>query len=593
MPGHDQYWRLFHSDSTRPYRSIRSFPFSRLSVLPPVFPHLTRVEYVSATEVRLSGSSPALLIPPSSPKPWPLRSAHIDNVPPSLLQAIVTGSALGICDGSYMPQRYPHLAAAAWILHSGSEQASTCHGVTQVHGQPAVINSFRAELQGMHALLLALTHICSTHGLSAGHVSIGCDNKGVLSLVQRPKAYVSCSSKHHDLLRAIVNTRRSCPLSLSFHYVAGHQDDLARFEDLPLLAQLNVQADSLAKQALHILGNQQASPLVTPLPNVGWTLFLKDLPVSSDPRPLLLDHLSYRSAIPYWIKRGQLTDYSASLIDWPLLDAALSSHPPTYRMWASKFASGHSAVGRTMAQWKRWDSPICPFCKLTDETTLHVLQCPHPHRTTTWHKEVASFHTWLQQADTYPVISQCFVTTLHQRGITPFSVSPRSPAMDAASNQSLIGFFNTLLGCLSPKWESLQAQYWVDTNSSRSPRLWAKRLCAQLLHLTHSMWVARNQHLQDLTLESLTTSTQLLIRQEFDLGVQDLLPPDRFYVLPSTNSDGFSLDRVLAMPLPDQQLWLSAVRSARTRGSQLSQAELSAMQSNFRHWLQPTNPGIP
>jgi len=104
------------------------------------------------------------------------------------------------------------------------------------------------------------------------------------------------------------------------------------------------------------------------------------------------------------------------------------------------------------------------------------------------------------------------------------------------------------------------------------------------------MWLARNQQLQTLNLETLTSSTQEQIRQEFDLGVQNLLPQDRFYVLPSTTIDGFSLDRVLGMPLPDQQLWLSSVRSARSRGTQLSQAELTAMQSNLRHWLQPPSP---
>jgi len=165
-----------------------------------------------------------------------------------------------------------------------------------------------------------------------------------------------------------------------------------------------------------------------------------------------------------------------------------------------------------------------------------------------WHKEVTSFHTWLQQADTSPVISQCFVTSLHQWGITPFSVSSRLLATDAASDQSLIGFFNMLLGCLSPKWESLQAQYWLDKNSSCLPHLWAKRLCAQLLHLTHSMWLTHNQQLQDLTLELLTTLTQLLIQQEFELGVQNLLPHNHFYVLPSTNSKGFSLDQVQLCP---------------------------------------------
>jgi len=69
------------------------------------------------------------------------------------------------------------------------------------------------------------------------------------------------------------------------------------FEDIPLFAKLNVQANSLAKQALHILSSQQAPPLLFPLPNAGWTLSVNGLPVS--PQPLLLDHLSSHTAIPY------------------------------------------------------------------------------------------------------------------------------------------------------------------------------------------------------------------------------------------------------------------------------------------------------
>ncbi len=587
-PGHDQYWRLFTSDQVRPYRSLRTFRFARLSINYPFFPHLARVEYKSTTEIQLSGSAPRPNTAPSPGVPWPLRFAHLESISPILLQAIAAGTALAICDGSYMPRRYPQLAAAAWILHSGSAPAASCHGVTQVHGHSSSINSYRAELQGLHALLLALVSLCTQHDLVSGHVTIGCDNKGVLSLMHRPRTYISGSSKHQDLLWAIIHTRRLCPLSLSFQYVAGHQDELSRFEDLPLLAQLNVQADSLAKQALHILGSQHASPVLSTLPNVGWMLLIKDVPISADPRPALLDHLSFRAAIPYWIKRGHFSAHSASLVDWSLLNDALSPFPATYRMWASKFASGHSAVGLTLARWKQWDSPLCPLCRLSEESTLHVLQCPHPHQTHCWHQAVDSLHTWLKEADTAPFITSCFVTSLHQRGLNPFSTMPRSPATTAASHQAKIGFFNTLLGCLSPDWESLQAQHWSTSNSSKSSRLWAKRFCAQLLQVSHSMWLSRNQELQSLNLANLTSSTQEQIRHEFNLGVQNLLPQDRFYVLPSTTFDGFSLDRVLNMPLSDQQLWLTSIRSARSRGAQLSQAELSAMQSNLRHWLLPT-----
>jgi len=60
--------------------------------------------------------------------------------------------------------------------------------------------------------------------------------------------------------------------------------------------------------------------------------------------------------------------------------------------------------------------------------------------------------------------------------------------------------------------------------------------------MMHSMWLTRNQQLQDSNLESLIFLTQSQICQEFKPGVQDLLPEDHFYILPSTTIDGFSLD---------------------------------------------------
>jgi len=59
----------------------------------------------------------------------------------------------------------------------------------------------------------------------------------------------------------------------------------------------------------------------------------------------------------------------------------------------------------------------------------------------------------------------------------------------------------------------------------------------------------------------------LAIRDQFDLGVQDLLPVDQFYVLRESENQGFNLESVLAMDLSDKRLWLSAVQDARLRGS--------------------------
>jgi len=55
------------------------------------------------------------------------------------------------------------------------------------------------------------------------------------------------------------------------------------FENLPLLAQLNIQADIMAKQALQILGSQVAPLLLLPLLGMPWLLTINLVPVATKP----------------------------------------------------------------------------------------------------------------------------------------------------------------------------------------------------------------------------------------------------------------------------------------------------------------------
>jgi len=144
----------------------------------------------------------------------------------------------------------------------------------------------------------------------------------------------------------------------------------------------------------------------------------------------LLDHLSFHSTIPYWIKWGHFSKHSATLVDWLLLNKALFPYPPTYKMWASKFALGHSVVGLTMAQWKNGNPLSAP--SVSSWMSLPFMSS---------NVYIPSLCSWLQDADTSPSITHCFVTSLHQWGITLFSISPCSPAMATASHQTKTGFF--------------------------------------------------------------------------------------------------------------------------------------------------------
>jgi len=168
-----------------------------------------------------------------------------------------------------MPSRYPSLEAAAWVIHSGITPVATSYGITQVHGQPSVVNSYCAKLQGMYSLILAINHICSLHQLALGSLLVSCNNQGMIHHLQQHLSYIPGSTKHADLVRAIHTAHQACLVCLQFQYIAGHQDNFFQFGDLPS-AQLNVQANLMAKQALHSLGFAHTSLCYLPFwTNVG------------------------------------------------------------------------------------------------------------------------------------------------------------------------------------------------------------------------------------------------------------------------------------------------------------------------------------
>ncbi len=78
-------------------------------------------------------------------------------------------------------------------------------------------------------------------------------------------------------------------------------------------------------------------------------------------------------ALMYWVLKGQLSLQLFSLVQWETLHTAISAYPPTFQMWLSKFALGHSAVRVMMFQWKKWDLALCPICSQHDESISHVL----------------------------------------------------------------------------------------------------------------------------------------------------------------------------------------------------------------------------
>jgi len=191
----------------------------------------------------------------------------------------------------------------------------------------------------------------------------------------------------------------------------------------------------------------------------------------------------------------------------------------------------------------------------------------------------------------HPDITWCLITTLHGCRLLPFSLMDCPACSLTSTEQELIGFFGLTMGHLSSQWEALQASLWQSQGCCKSPKFWAIHLCQHLVHITHDIWLFRNQQTQAQRLEHIN-DIRASIHHEFQLGLQDLLPTDFFYISASPQPTAFLLLQVLALPTQDQELWLRALQQAHACGSCITQAELSQMHSSFHNWLHPSSPSV-
>ena len=68
-----------------------------------------------------------------------------------------------------------------------------------------------------------------------------------------------------DILSSIHRIHHKFPSSPGLFHVKGHQDKDTKFEDLDTSAQMNVKADRLASEALHLLGSPKPFVPLDPL----------------------------------------------------------------------------------------------------------------------------------------------------------------------------------------------------------------------------------------------------------------------------------------------------------------------------------------
>jgi hypothetical protein len=178
-----------------------------------------------------------------------------------MAEHIRNGTATAVSDGSYSPGH----STSGFILTRRNRRGPRFHdirGSNIVPGIPEEQDSYRAELGGAMGALTALELVCSVYNITQGSAECGFDGLAAMEKVSADKD-PSVEDKAYDIIMAVRNKAESLPIQITWRHTEGHQDDNAMFHQLDRWAQLNVQADGIAKNLLRKI-NQGTSTLPWP-----------------------------------------------------------------------------------------------------------------------------------------------------------------------------------------------------------------------------------------------------------------------------------------------------------------------------------------
>jgi hypothetical protein len=479
-------------------------------------------------------------------------------------EAISSRQAVAVSDGTVREGR----GAASAVIEGLSSQAGI-HLNATVPGNSASQASFRSEAVGLLMIVAAVTVICEHHGIQNGEVKIACDGKSALDACFSKSSKIDPGAAHFDVITAVRNLVRLCPIKFDPIHVKGHQET----RPLDRLGALNEDMDKACKE----WWAQAVTPKSEVFPTESWSVWLQGRKVNSDLKGEIANHVGISQAERYWDKRSGVGH--AERVDWQAHTKAGKEVQGSRRIWIVKQASGMFASGKMMVQVGDRDRPDCPFCG-QPENSAHIWLCQHQATLARWSESIQQLGHWMQTVRTDPAIMAAVLE--HLAGWR--SESTPNPGMlrvtNALASQNVIGWRGFLEGRVSTEWGVLQQEHYRSKGSRKSGKRWTVELIKKLWGVAWDMWLFRNDQLHkratDIVNEQRLTRIQelhnTLSTQQYPSIARQLNRP---------------LDEILAATNQAQVDWLARVEGAKIKHDREREQEtpMDRMRRNMRDFL--------
>lgn len=506
----------------------------------------------SLTAIRHTGIVTHRPCPPTLPDEW-WAILTDDSLPlQDLLDAILSGTAIVLTDGSLKDE----FGTAAFAFKSSIEDPRRLAFVHMTPGLPHSMTPYRAELGGLYGVAAFLDRLQQHPSFpSNGSITIACDCKEALThtFLDRPPAPKFADM---DLLWEIFLFKRSSRITWRDHWVKGHQDNHVAYVDLDAWGRLNVDMDSMAKDHWRLLQNHRPAPFsLEPSPGV-WSLWHQGNRVSQWTTGVAERYYFNPMAEHYWT-----TKYTnLEVLDFPAVRAAYQSLSLYYQLRIPKVLCRRLPVGSVISSWSPSNSSACPRCGAPDETHRHVLCCQHTGASSLVNKWLDQLELWLVKQSTHPTLRRGVVTLLRSsfRGM-PWV--PPDTNIDSIRTtflrQSQFGSSSVLFGWWTNGWAEAQHAYYLSLQRRTTGKRWLTRLITKQWEIAWDLWKHRMEIAKTPDSFSLAHENALLdavVTADYH-RLHDSHPPqlDRWF--------RFTLQNLLNFPLSYKQEWLDMVRS--------------------------------
>ena len=357
---------------------------------------------------------------------------------------------------------------------------------------------------------------------------------------------------------------------------------------------MNILADTLAKEANSQEFNYANIANLSLCDEYGPVLINSHSPptkITSSFTTSLYSALSEKPLRKYWTNKYKITSPADKTIAWNPIAKAFSSLPKVRQVETVKWNSEFCATGKNLRRWKEQQHSACPTCGSENETTAHILQCPHPSATNQWSNALSKLEEWLHQQSTLPDITKLILENLRAWRDHRPSVQYNGPfpyLRLAQMEQSSLGWEPFLRGFPTITWAEAQNCHYKHIQSKRSGERWLSELIKKLWAVSWDMWRFRNGILHSQSDAPPTNFTFLLtasILAEINHGCR-LLPPSCHYLFASPASS------IFRGSVNSKKLWLATVWCARDLYSPadvICQSRNALVRSFVDSWKKRTN----